>query len=202
MHCEFNEEEFQTMVQAAYLKIFSELDEFDMSMPSRKTEYELSYDSRFEYGVPLYLQYKVSDYFPNDSRTPLLIERGHLGYDDSYGCYAFSLHHDNSNRGIRRTYTQHNLLFSLGGLSFYVAPKFHKKSVLINNLRKWLNDNNSLIYSYVYYMKGFTVNYSAYPHPIPFLDDCIYIKPHLHLGLDTHEHRYAYNMINQVSFPF
>lgn len=79
--------------------------------------------------VPLFLQLKVSDFYPTFSKSSLQTDRKFLGIADNPGCYSFSLHPDKKTA----QYKQHNLLAKLhstGNYSRYIAPLFHTEEAL------------------------------------------------------------------------
>lgn len=79
--------------------------------------------------VPLFLQLKVSNFYPTFSTSSLQAGRKAAGIIDNPGCYSFALHPDKKTA----KYKQHNLLAALhssGSYSRYIAPLFHTEAAL------------------------------------------------------------------------
>lgn len=131
MHAvEFLESAYQTLIEYDLRRSFYLAGQrYAIKTYSGKKENLRGYDLEACALVPLFLQLKVSDFYPTFSTSSLQSGRIAAGIVDNPGCYAFSLHPDKKTA----TYKQHNLLAALhsgGSYSRYIAPLFHTEADL------------------------------------------------------------------------
>jgi len=200
---DFNESEFQTVVQAAYFHHFRHLTDFDFHIPSLRKERELGYDFKIRRGIPLYLQFKVSKFYSSKSTSSDYRNRkAKLGvnnkpkYSDNSGAFYFELHLDKKTNGHR----QHNKLYQFGRNNFYAAPLFTKREKLYDCLRYWTKINKFGNFNMPFIL-DFANNRTFFQSVLRnhFLNDVIYIRPHKEIK-DKENHKYIYNDAFETSF--
>lgn len=127
---EFLESAYQTLIEYDLRRSFYLAGQrYAVKTYSGKKENIRGYDLEACALVPLFLQLKVSDFYPTFSTSSLQSGRKAVGIVDNPGCYAFPLHPDKKTA----KYKQHNLLAALhagGSYSRYIAPLFHTEAAL------------------------------------------------------------------------
>lgn len=192
---QFLESAYQTLIEFDLRKSFHLAGQrFVINTYSGQKENSRGYDLEACALVPLFLQLKVSNFYPAFSKSPMRTAREAVGIVDNPGFYAFSLHPDKKSA----TYKQHNLLAALhagGSYSRYIAPMFHESS-----------DLEHFKYSYRELHWGASAA-GLWDHDWHYwrdylsFDHSISIIPHKHVGDPTTvSHHYAYSQKKYVSF--
>lgn len=192
---EFIEAAYQAFIEFDLRQSFYLADQrFVINTYAGSNERSRGYDLEALALVPLFLQLKVSDFYPAFSRSKLQAARSKGGVVDNPGFYAFSLHPDRKSA----TYKQHNLLAALhagGSYARYIAPLFHLSSDLERlkySFRDpyWGCSPAGLRDRHMYYWR----DYLSFDHSISILPHRPVLDPR------TVPHKYTYSLKRHVCF--
>lgn len=126
----FSEAAYQSFIESIFLEEFRYSGRYDINFYSGADERVRGFDIEVETLIPIYLQLKVVDFYPQNAGSPAMQERSNVHhYNDDPGAYFFKLHLDEKNKD----YDQHNLLVELCNdhkYARYLAPCFVSASLL------------------------------------------------------------------------
>ena len=195
---EFKEMQYQSYLEYVFRHDFQNDNRF--SIDYCDDERNLGYDMLIQTFIPIYLQIKRSDYFPQNDHSKIMCKRRELNLNDVGGAYSFQLHVD----ALDNEYNQHNLLVDLNKnncYARYIAPLFYEKSVL----EKLSYAKESLLYwePFVYRcLKDYEDLDSFYYWRDYFRNDMsITVLPHKKVFKEVGcVHKYVFNREGYISF--
>lgn len=193
--CEFTEEDFISAIERELQKYFFS-ENLVISRISQSDEKSLGYDGVIDHIVPIYIQFKRSNFYRATYQGQLAEDRLSILNNNQNSFFAFNLHKDSKTK----EYLQHNLLFKLRDNNFhscYVAPLFFKKT----QLHKLKTSKAHKYRFYPWYIRNLELaeNGEIFQYRARLFSESIAIIPHREI-LDSIKHTYTFNKNLEICF--
>lgn len=194
--CEFTEEDFISAIERELQKYFFS-ENLVISRISQSDEKSLGYDGVIDHIVPIYIQFKRSNFYRDTYQGQLAEDRLSILKKNQNSFFAFNLHKDSKTK----KYLQHNLLFKLRDNNFhscYVAPLFFKKT----QLHKLKTSKAHKYKFYPWYLERLTLRDRNVltEYKVRLFKDSISIVPHKEVKDSSSRHTYSFNKDKEVCF--
>lgn len=192
--CQFMESEYQSLIEFMLIDEFANHMPFEIVYHEGTDENKRGYDLEVRSLIPLFFQFKVSNYYPMFSKSPLTKSRKEaLNFSDNPGHFTFHLHLDKKTK----TYLQHNLIYELsqnGNYARYVAPLFYQR----NTLNKYKYRRPDLKWDIYHHFLMDDIDYYGWRDYL-YLPGSVTIRPH-RVVQGNAPHNYSYNSRGEISF--
>lgn len=193
--CEFTEEDFISAIERELQKYFFS-ENLIISRISQSDEKSLGYDGVIDHIVPIYIQFKRSNFYRESFKGKISKDRLKVFKKNKDFFYAFNLHLDKHTK----KYEQHNILFNLSKNNFhacYVAPLFFKN----NQLKKLKQSKAHKPIFYPWYIRNLELaeNGEIFQYRARLFSESIAIIPHREI-LDSITHTYTFNKNLEICF--